>query len=352
MLIAGVLHYRQSHERLARLIDSFVSPEGNTRVDAAVFLDGPFEGLSDIPGSGDETYKFIWDRCQAIGVQAYVFGPKIWKGEASKRTAAAQAAARVEWQPLAERRNEALGQERWYIVIDSDEWLESDVDWSLVEKQGTGTIILKSWRDGEWVDGEGDGSKMVRILPLLPTLVWGPAHYDVMDLTTGIVFLGHEKGLDAPNDPCVTFGHDIGTKTIAAEYEAYNDAARVRHEGKLLRIDGLSDDLSAVYIVMDRDQREADWIDGGLVQFPKEMMPDEWTGTEDKIYGMLTHTADVEDFPEVVRLTFTIISAEEHERQADQRQYLARLQRERDQALMQRREQKRARKRARNARRS
>lgn len=336
MLIAACVWYKQSAERLRRLC---LSMKGE--VDAAVFLDGPYRGLSDEEESDRALYHAIADACDEAGIQWAIFPGEIYDSEPDKRTAAAQAAFHHAWKPLATRQHECLGQERWLMVIDSDEFLEGPIDWSLIEKQGTGTIELRNWRDedGEFKvvdDTPGQGAKMVRILPLMPGLVWGPTHYDVMDAYSGITFIGHEKGLTNTADPCAVFGHDVGPKTIAAEYEAYNDSGRSQAEGKSLRITEVANDGSFLVVRMDEDQQKAEWRLGFLAHFAESMMP----MGHGAMHGIVTSITPTEGQPGIVDLLFERRSEEEVQAIIEERKSAEKILQERDAKLMARRKAK------------
>lgn len=335
MLIAAVIWYNQTQERLDRLVRSL----GNGKCDAAVFLDGPFAGLSDVLESPREQYHWIADAAEEIGLQYAVLNHTApWGSEPDKRTAAASAARLIEWEPH-ERRNEALGQEKWILVIDSDEWVESpEFNWALIEQQGTGTISLRNWKDGDWEHGTGDEAKMVRILPLLGGLVWGPSHYDVMDAGTGITLLGHDKGLTATNEPCAVFGHDVGAKVIAAEYEAYNNAQRHRHEGKVLRIREVSGEH--VIVRMDSDQAKAEWRIGAIANFPATMMPEGYEAMQ----GYLVKIEPVEGDSALCDLYFSRRTEDEVKAIIAERREIEALASERNAALLARRKLKKQRK--------
>ena len=344
MLIAACIFYGQTRARMARLIASF----DNGKIDAAVFLDGPYKGLASKPSMDDSIYPFIAEECEKVGVQYAIFGGEIYDSEPSKRTAALQAARLYEWEPLPERRNEALGHEKWGLIIDSDEWIDSDViDWRLIEQAGTGTIILQNWKGDVRAEANvmGDGAKMVRVIPLLGGLVYGPAHYDLMDARSGIVFSGHNKGLDAPNPPCAVLGHDVDTKTIAAEYEAYNDTERAVAEGKMMRVAEVYDDHSGVVVKMDAEGQKMHHAIGTIARFPKHMLPDGFVpeGIE-TLPGLLERIEVADEEHGIVDLHYTFISEEKVDEIVASHQAIANAQTERDQMLLEQRRRKQARK--------
>jgi hypothetical protein len=344
MLISATIFYGQTRARMKRLIDSL---EG--KVDAAVFLDGPYKGLASKPSMDETIYPYIAEQCERVGVQYAIFGGEVYDSEPAKRTAALQAARLYEWEPLPQRQNEALGQEKWGIIVDSDEWIETPINWALVEQKGTGTIRLHNW-DGDVraPEREGEGATMVRIIPLLGGLVYGPAHYDLMDARTGIVFSGHDKGLAAPNAPCAVLGHDVGPKTIAAEYEAYNDSARADAEGKLLRISEVADDGTYVVVIMDEEQQRLNWQVGAISRFPKKMLP---AGTtEQETVAAVLEKVEPADHPGVMKLFFGFIPDERVDEIVAERQALAQSLAQRDQMLLEHRRRKQARKAAKHAR--
>jgi hypothetical protein len=272
MLISSCIWFMQDEERLGRHIHSLKG-----RVDGAVFLDGAFEGLSDEPGSPPDMRAFIKAECEKAGVPAAIYPPRFYSGEPAKRTAAARCALQFSYLASTIYPEMDSGDRLYLLTLDSDEWLASDIDTSGFVDDGpyrVGIAKIENWKHESKAfvryEAEGDGATMYRILPLLPTLVWGPAHFDVTDSATGHAFIGLEKGLEAVGDPCFTIGHAMDPKVIQTEYDRYNDSDRSAAEGKSLRVYKLVDD-DHVILRTDEESVRDGWRVNQIVMLSEAM---------------------------------------------------------------------------------
>jgi hypothetical protein len=262
--IAAVIFYKQHPDRLHRLVTSLAG-----RCQGIVALDGPYHGLSTEPQSPRDNYEALYDACASKELDCAIWQGRIWSGEPQKRTAAAREA-------------HILGSHRtsnpWLLVIDSDEWLLTDIDWTKVSQHGT--AILHNYTDDKPDPGTaGDGSKMVRLYPNTPELVWGPAHFDVRDIGKRHTYSGWEKGLANDDDPAFTIAHDQSNKLIKAEYDAYNDGLRIKAEGKMMRVVQDYTTGDKIVIRMDTEQIAAgEWRVGTVVQFDGALLGREEDG--------------------------------------------------------------------------
>lgn len=259
-VVAAVIFYRQTPERLDRMVRSLAG-----RCQGIVALDGPFVGLSKERMSPLDNYHAIADAADDIGIDWALFEGQDWWGEPQKRTAAALAA----WE-MGERHTP---DGTWVLVLDSDEWLEDDIDWDVVLELGHGTGKMVSYKWPERTTAGGDGSLMVRLMPNTGQLVWGPAHFDVRDMSIPKTYIGWEKALANTDPVAFHIGHDLGEKIIQAEYEAYNDRARLRAEGRMMRVveDYITGDKLVVR--MDTEQINANgWVPGIPVSFNANML--------------------------------------------------------------------------------
>jgi len=267
-IIAAVIWYRQTPERLRRLVASL-----EYRCQGVVALDGPFAGLSDDASSPEDNYNAIADAADSIDLPYRVFEGRVWRAEPEKRTAAARAALALalELEPDAEP---------WVLWVDSDEWLLTDLDAEPVAANGHGSCQLQSYRDGEPVDEGGTGTRMVRLFPNSEHLIWGPAHFDVRDMSIPKTYLGWEKALVNDEEPAFTLGHDLGEKVIQAEYEAYNDRQRVLAEGKMLRtVEDYGRGHGRFVIRMDDEQIAlSEWGVGTVIGVRNELIEREGEG--------------------------------------------------------------------------
>lgn len=220
-------------------------------------MDGPFAGLEGPLCSPDDNYIAIDRAAREIGIECQIrfSGNEPWRGEPEKRTAAARA---------------ALDLGPWVLVLDSDEWITTPIDWSKVLPLGHGTARIHTYRGDIPAPGEGgDGARMVRLFPNTPSLLWGPRHFDVRDRSLGKTYSGWEKALSNDDEPCMTIGHDLGEKVIKKEYEAYNDARRLAAEGAMMRV--VEDYTNSDRLVVRMDSESAatgGWKAGLIVSFP------------------------------------------------------------------------------------
>jgi hypothetical protein len=264
-VIAALIFYRQTPERLYRCVKSL---EGSC--DGVVALDGPFAGLEGDLYSPADNYEAIADAAEEIGVEYRAFKcEEPWRGEPEKRTAAARSAMDLEGQ-IALLGDRPVWGTGWVLVIDSDEWITTGIDWTNVLPYAHGTSRINAYRGDTPAPGEGgDGAKMVRLFPNTPTLQWGPAHYDVRDLSIPKTYTGWEKALTNTDEPCMTIGHDLGEKIIRDEYDAYNDKRRLAAEGKMMRV--VEDYTNSDRLVVRMDAESATtgkWEPGLIVTFP------------------------------------------------------------------------------------
>lgn len=267
-IIAAVIWYKQTPERLERLVRSL-----KDRCQGIVGLDGPYVGLSADEQSPADNYEAISGTADELGIAWDLFCGQGWTGEPQKRTAAARAALELalNLEPEAEP---------WLLIIDSDEWLLSDINADPVIAYGHGSAQLQSYRDGEPVDEGGTGSKMVRLVPNTMHLLWGPAHFDLRDMSIPKTYSGWERALINEEVPAFTLGHDLGEKVIQAEYDAYNDVRRVRAEGKMMRIvEDYQRGADRVVIRMDNEQIASNgWRVDMVVQVNGPLIGREETG--------------------------------------------------------------------------
>ena len=154
MICAAVIYYRADLKDLQRLCDSLVG-----RVDCAVFVDGPFEGVS-------KDVKTIRAERDILGsfrnrVPSYISVAHVFPDEAAKRTFAARLAY------------ESFNTASHLLVIDSDEELLTRVPIPEPSRLGVARII-----DRNHVDG---GATMIRLHELTPDITWGPSHFEVMN---------------------------------------------------------------------------------------------------------------------------------------------------------------------------
>ncbi len=297
-VILACIVYRQTIQRLDRLIASVAD-----KVSAVLFVDGPFEGLSDQVSSGQEMYDAIAESCNRHGVKFAIACPdEPWASEPEKRTEAARMAL-----DISQRRWPK--EMAWVLVLDSDEWLTSDIDWDVVLGYGHGSGTVQSWRDGEWVREGGDGTNMVRLFPNTDSLLWGPAHFDVRDNGFGKTYIGWEKALSNEDVPAFTFAHDLGEKVIAAEYETYNDRARLKAEGKMMRTIETVPEHGRLVIRMDTESVLAgDWSEGIVVRVGNSFLGVEGEGYS---YCQLISMEPAPDGLEAVDMEFELIPTEE-----------------------------------------
>ncbi len=257
-VIAALIFYKQTPERLYRCVKSL---EGSC--DGVVALDGPFAGLQGELCSPIDNYDAIDEAATEIGVTFDIFECDMaWRGEPEKRTAAARAAYNL--------RVVLDGEMPWLLVLDSDEWITTPIDWTNVLPYAHGTARINAYRGDTPAPGEGgDGAKMVRLFPNTPTLLWGPAHYDVRDLSMKKTYSGWEKALTNTDEPCMTIGHDLGEKVIKEEYDAYNDGRRLAAEGKMMRVTEDYTNSDRLVVRMDAESATTNkWEPGLIVTFP------------------------------------------------------------------------------------
>ncbi len=257
IIIAAIIWYRQTPERLARCVASL-----SGRADGFVALDGPFVGLADEPSSPEDNYESLRDAGLAAELRWDIFEGQVWGGEPQKRTAAARVAL-----DLARRIDPDA--EPWVLVIDSDEFLASDITPDAVMAYGHGTARMQSYRDGLEVDEGGSGAKMVRLVPNTEHLLWGPAHFDLRDMSIPKTYSGWEKALANEDVPAFVLGHDMGEKVIGVEYEAYNDLRRLQVEGKMMRVvEDYQRGSDHIVVRMDNEQiATSKWRPGLVVSF-------------------------------------------------------------------------------------
>lgn len=262
-VIACCIFYKPDLTKVRRLIESLQG-----RVAGAVFIDGPYLGLSPEAESSQETIDTIRFAGQDFSVPTRVYKGRVWSSEPAKRTASARAALDFH-HDLEDALDYGGNSQPWFLYIDSDEFLMSDIDWDVVGKYGYGSAILRNW-DGDTPTGtgEGEGARMARLFPNSPGIVFGPAHYDLMDNELPQTYMGWDVGLVNNMQPAFALGHDQGKKLIETEYQAYNDGIRHMHEGRVLRTVQPSDGESLQVIRVDEDQQErAGWEVGAVAVF-------------------------------------------------------------------------------------
>jgi hypothetical protein len=278
-VVAALIWYRQTPERLTRCVRSLTG-----RVGGVVAVDGPYAGLSDQAMSPLDNYHAI---AGAVGIPWRIYEGQLWGSEPQKRTAAAHVALEL----ARDIDPEAFP---WVLVIDSDEWLMSDLSPEVIEAYGMGSCILRAHRGNEAAPGaEGDGAKMVRLIPNSETLMWGPAHYDVRDSRQ--TYTGWEKALNNEQVPAFEMGHDIGEKVIAAEYDAYNDTRRLEAEGKMMRVVTDYTKGDEIVVRMDNEQIAAGkWAVDVVVNFAGPLIGQEEAGYA-RVVEILPVTEDISD---------------------------------------------------------
>ena len=163
-IVAAVIHYRSDPDELERMARSLAG-----RVRGAVFLDGPYQGLSsDVKADRQEREAIARALPAGSGVQTRLFRGLVYPSEAVKRTAAARAAIM-----LARDARDLKGESvRWLLVIDTDEELETDLEPPEERGRcGVAHITDPSSRLG--------AVTMIRLHELTDSLVWGPSHIEV-----------------------------------------------------------------------------------------------------------------------------------------------------------------------------
>jgi hypothetical protein len=197
----------------------------------------------------------------------------------------------------------------WLLVIDSDEWLESDIDWDVVKELGHGTGQMVTYRGLERAPNDGgDGALMVRLVPNSESLLWGPAHFDLRDMGIPKTYTGWEKALSNTDKPAFKIGHDLGEKVIQAEYDAYNDRARLAAEGRMMRVVEDYSRGDKIVVRMDKETANANgWEPGLVVSFNAGLL-----GQEDKGFAEVSHLEDVPGI-EAYDIHFDRIAKEDEE---------------------------------------
>lgn len=199
-IVASVIYYRPLVDDLARLLDSLQG-----RVAAAVFVDGPFDGVS----SDVKSIRYEREAIERFAetTPTYAAESRVWADEAEKRTFAAQ----VAYQLFSDVASHLL-------VIDSDEALETDVPIPPGGQLGVARIIDPHKERG--------GATMIRLHELSAGLRWGPAHFEVSNY-----------GLRYATPHCLPdLAHSFVIRHYGlpvkphAGYQRYNDQLRMRRE--------------------------------------------------------------------------------------------------------------------------
>lgn len=258
MIIAKVIYWQAGAENLRRLVRSL---EG--RVDAAVFLDGMFEGIRGPVGSPAADRRAIVKACDAINLPAYVPpAPSVpWPSEPIKRTVA----ARLAWEEFGHEYGHNL------LVIDADEELltpvpplepgrlaapaliddetpamqracqhpqactspECECELRMVRRlceEPTRETCRNPWCECPPILG----ATMLRLHQLTPDITWGPSHFEI---TSGGQRYSTPHCL--PSNPhSFVIKHWGQTVKADRSYQAYNDHQRMRIEATDPRLPG------------------------------------------------------------------------------------------------------------------